>query len=61
MIPHADKIYIVKTVDDEYGIAWHIGQEFTIVTFQNNFPEPVLNEDFDIISEVILFDEEYDD
>ena len=61
MIPQDDKIYIIKTVDDHYGTARHIGIYYTLVTFENSVPEPILNEDFDIISEITLFDEEYDE
>ena len=56
-----DKVYIVRTLDNEYGTARHIGAHFTLVTFEGGIPEPILNEDFDIISEITLFDEEYDE
>ena len=56
-----DKVYIVRTFDGEYGTARYIGADFTLVTFQGSVPEPILNEDFYVVSEIILFDEEYDE
>ena len=56
-----DRVYIIRTFDGEYGTARHIGADITLVTFQESVPEPVLNEDFYIVSEIILFDEEYDE
>jgi hypothetical protein len=56
-----DKIYILRTFDGEYGTARYIGADITLVTFEGSVPEPVLNEDFYVVSEITLFDEEYDE
>ena len=61
MIHPDDKVYIIRTFDGEYGTARHIGADITLVTFEGSAPEPVLNEDFYVVSEITLFDEEYDE
>lgn len=61
MTHQEDRIYIIRTDDGEYGTARYIGADFSVITFKDSMPEPILNEDFYVISEIILFDEEYDD
>ena len=51
-----DKVYIIRTLDGEYGTARHIGAYFTLVTFEGRVPEPILNEDIHIISEITLLE-----